>query len=927
MNHIMDMAALMNRVKLQFPKIESERVQRPHLLARLDEVIQKQHGIALLIAPTGFGKTTLAADWAASQTAPVAWLSLDVEDNDVMTFLLYMTEAIRGVEEEMGQEALQMIQSPQPPSYLIVLKALLHDLKKRSGSPLCVVLDDYQAISANPVREVINYLIESMPPAFRLIILSKIDPPMAVPRLRVEGRLVEIRTADLRFTAEEAELFLSDYMGLSLSADEIATLNQRIEGWPAGLQMAGLAMQVGQDVDFIHRFSGSKSYILDYLADAVLDRQEKGVQNFLLKTSVLSRVSASLASAMLLTRPIGGFEDVTVDADSAYCQQLLDHLYRSKMFVTPLDEEHAWFQYHPLFAELLRTKLHIIDHAAFKDLHLRACDWYQQCENMVGAVNHALMAEETEKALSLFERHALTLLAEGNMAALGRWVGMLVEDEVRSRPWLCISQAWVMAYAGRLSGLEGLLAHADLQSKQIASEEERQSIFGHIAAIRSFLSVLTGDMATAVRWNKKAAKSLPKGDYWVSGMQYWITGTIARVQGKLDQSAGSFEEVMRSGQVIGNMWSVITAATEMALVRYIQGDLNAARRTLEDAMTMAYQQGVENYSCMSRLQTALANIDYEQGKLEAAFRLIEMSIDSNRFWKNPNHLIYAYATCAHIQLSSGDGTGAANTLEQADQEMRGLPVMSSVIALLDSARIRLWISKNHSTAANDWLARNEISSMVNKGKRKLSNTYQEDVELNQTTAVRVLLYQDRVDDAFTLLDRLMPAASAGGRTRAIIQFTILYAIAKEMSGQTESALHWLDQALELAQKPGFVQMFVDEGQPMERLLKLVAGSERMGSAYAGRILPVFSAPKPVVRVRSIPKPVRVEQKMIIGTLSNREKEVLNLIAAGLTNQQIGLRLVISTGTVKAHSANIYRKLAAGNRVQAVERARALKLLS
>jgi LuxR family transcriptional regulator, maltose regulon positive regulatory protein len=917
----------MNRVKLQFPKIESERVQRPHLLARLDEVLQKQDGIAVMVAPTGFGKTTLASDWASSQTTPVAWLSLDVEDNDVMTFLLYMTEAIRGAEGEMGQEALQMIQSPQPPSYLIVLKALLHDLKKRRHSPLCVVLDDYQAISANPVREVINYLIESMPPAFRLIILSRIDPPMALSRLRFEDRLVEIRTADLRFTAAEAALFLSEYMGLMLSADEIASLNQRIDGWPAGLQMAGLAMQEGQDFDFIHRFSGSKSYILDYLADAVLDRQEKGIQNFLLKTSVLSRVSASLASAMLLTRPISGFEDVPVDADSADCQQLLEYLYRSKMFVTPLDEEHVWFQYHPLFAELLRTRLHIIDHAAFKELHLRACDWYQQCENMVGAVNHALMAEETQEALSLFERHAVTLLTEGNMAALGRWVGMLVEDEVRSRPWLCISQAWVMAYAGRLSGLEGLLAHAELLSKQISSEEERQSILGHIAAIRSFLSVLTGDVVTAIRWNKRASKNLPKGDYWVSGMQHWIAGTIARVQGKLEQSAGSFEEVMRTGQAIGNMWSLITAATELALVRYLQGDLGAARRILEDAMTMAHQQGVENYSCMNRLQTTLANIDYEQGKLEAALHLVEMAIEGNRFWKNPNHLIYAYATCAHIQLSSGDGTGAANTVEHADQEMRGLPVMGSVMALLDSAKIRLWISKNHSAGLNDWMTKNDISSAVNKGKRKLSKMYQEDLELNQTTAVRVLLYQNRAEDALTLLDQLLPEASAGGRTRAIIQFTILYAVAKEMNGQTESALHWLDQALELAEKPGFVQMFVDEGQLMERLLKLVAGSDRMGSTYAGRILPVFSAPKPVIRVRSIPKPVRVEQKMIIGTLSNREKEVLNLIAAGLTNQQIGLRLVISTGTVKAHSANIYRKLAAGNRVQAVERARALKLLS
>jgi LuxR family transcriptional regulator, maltose regulon positive regulatory protein len=922
----LNIGALMNRVKLQLPAAYMKRVARPHLIARLEEASERPNCLSLIIAPSGFGKTTLAASWATKQPFDVAWLSLDVEDNDVIIFLNHLIEAIRSVETSVGNEAFQMIRSPQPPSYLVLLKSLLSDLAKCTH-PLAMVLDDYHVISANRVREAIIFLMERLPSHLHLVILSRSDPPFALPQLRLQNRLVEIKTADLRFSSEESEQFFRDTMGLSLSAEDVAMLNQRIEGWPAGLQMAGLAMRGKQNViDFIKEFSGSNHYIVDHLAGAVFDRQEKHTQIFLLKTCILSRVNAALAEAMLQSRSIRGYEDLHGDSAGQDCQKTLENLVRANMFVVPLDEEHTWFQYHPLFADLLRSRLHVVDHPAFKELHLNAHAWYKQNGSIQDAVNHALMAEEPLQAVILVEQHATELLAQGDLAALGRWIGLLVEDEIKSRPWLCISQAWVNIFAGRLSGLDALLEQAEKLATQTMKEAEQRQVSIHSAIIRSYLEVLIGNTPAAVRWNKFAARRLGQSEDWASSMHHWVTGTLARLQDNLEQSAISFAKVMHIGKVVGNRWTIISAATDQGQVKLAQGDIVEARRIFEEALELVNPQSDRNLGCVSRLLTALANVDYEQGRLETALSRVEAAIEGNRFWKNPNNLAHAYATCARIQLAVNDFSGASDTLKQADHEMRGLPVPGSVAALLDAGRVRMWLGTGDLASADDWVKNKSNPVLLGGRRRKSRHILTEDVEIIQATAIRVLLAQKRLDVVNRLIDQLLPAASASGRRRAAMEFMVLRSIAYESAGQTDSAVDWMDKALQLARQSDFIQIFVDEGLSIQHLLDLVAASDRESSSFARRLLAALAAPKPVIQVRSIPKQVHVQQPLVIGSLSKREKEVLNLIAAGLTNHQIGLRLVISTGTVKAHSANIYRKLAAGNRVQAVERARELKLL-
>jgi LuxR family transcriptional regulator, maltose regulon positive regulatory protein len=449
----------MDRIKLQLPRTLIRYLERPHLSARLDQVFSAAYRLVLISAPSGFGKTTLAASWAKNQQR-AAWLTLDVEDNDVMSFLQYFTESIRMIDADVGLETLEMIRSPQPPSQVVLLKALLHDLSKITR-PMCIILDDYQAISANPVREVVSAILDDMPAALRMVIISRSQPSFNLRRMRLDQLLIEIRIEDLRFTKEEAISFLLDCMKLPLSPSDTILVNERVEGWPAGLQMAALALLGRDDVSgFLNEYSGSSHYLLDYLGNSVFARQNQGMQQFLLKTSVLESVNAQIASTVMKTRPVEGHEDLFEQFDTEQCQAMLEDLHQSHMFLSAMDDDRVWFRFHQLFLELLRTRLHILDHNLMRDLHLQAAAWYKDNGEMREAINHVLQAQDVSRAEKLFEEYAAALLDKGDMASLGRWLKLLTEDHVRTSPWLSVAQAWVMAFAGRLNGLAELLDRA-----------------------------------------------------------------------------------------------------------------------------------------------------------------------------------------------------------------------------------------------------------------------------------------------------------------------------------------------------------------------------------------------------------------------------------------------------------------------------------
>jgi LuxR family transcriptional regulator, maltose regulon positive regulatory protein len=916
----------MDRIKLQSPQTLIRYLERPHLSARLDQIFTGTHRLVLISAPAGFGKTTLAAKWARSQER-VAWLTLDVEDNDVMSFMQYFTEAIRSIDADIGLETLEMIRSPQAPSQLVLLKALLHDLA-RIASPLCIILDDYQAISANPVREIVSAILDDMPSALRMVIISRSEPSLNLRRMRLDQFLIEIRIEDLRFTKEEATSFLHESMTHALDPNDAVLVNERVEGWPAGLQMAVLALMGREDVpDFLNEYSGSSHYLLDYLGNAVFTRQNQGMQHFLLKTSVLESVNAQLASAVMKTRPVEGYEGQLEQFDTVQCQAILEELHQSHMFLSAMDGDHVWFRFHQLFLELLRTRLHIVDHNLMSDLHLQAASWFQDNSDMREAINHVLQAQDRSRAEKLFEQYAAALLDKGDIALLGRWLKLLTEDHVRMSPWLCVAQGWVMAFAGRLTGLAELLDRAAQLSEHIGSEVERRMITAHILIIRGFLALMIGNIPGAARASKNASRYLPSTVHWVCGMYHWVRGSIARMQGHLDESIIAFDAMLKSGQGVDNIWMVVTAATEQGIVFYTQGNLRDAQAIFEENLERVRVSRFRSFGCVSRLKIALAQVLYERSKFESAMNLVDDAIEGNRFWKNPNNLVYAYGLRSLIQWSSGNFSDAVETMQLADQEMRVLPVMGIVSALLNAVRVKIWLTSGELVEAAEWAAYIMSARRKDKPSRNKPAIYQEDSELNLITVVRVLLAKHDLVEALELINELEPAALAGGRGRTVIHLRVLRAAVLDAAGQSESALESLQQALREAHEQDYVRLFLDEVPLIEGLLNTIIERGGEEAEYAGRLLSVSNAPKPMIPTRTILKPARHKKNPVIEPLSQREKEVLRLIAAGMTNHQIATQLVISTGTVKAHSANIYRKLAAGNRAQAVERAQSLKLLT
>jgi LuxR family transcriptional regulator, maltose regulon positive regulatory protein len=464
-------------------------------------------------------------------------------------------------------------------------------------------------------------------------------------------------------------------------------------------------------------------------------------------------------------------------------------------------------------------------------------------------------------------------------------------------------------------------------NEQVSSEAERRMITAHILIIRGFLALMIGNIPGAVRASKNAARYLPTTVHWVCGMHHWVKGSIARMQGLLDDSALAFDAMLKSGQAVDNIWMVVTAATEQGIIFYIQGSLSEAQAIFEENLERVGSSRFRSFGCVSRLKTALAQVLYEQGQFENAMELVDDAIEGNRSWKNPNNLVYAYALRALIQWSSGNLSDAAETLQLADQEMRVLPVMGVVSALLNAVRVKVWLTTGEITEAANWAAYIMSARRKDKPARNKSANYQEDSELNLITVVRVLLAKHNLVEALELINELEPAAFAGGRWRSVIHLRVLRAAVLEAAGQSKSALESLQGALRQAHDQGYVRLFVDECPAIAGLLNIIIERGGEEADYAARLLSVSHAPKPMVQTRTILKPARPNKNPVIEPLSQREKEVLRLIAAGMTNHQIATQLVISTGTVKAHSANIYRKLAAGNRAQAVERAHALNLLT
>ena len=906
--------------KLYVPKWRPGLVSRPRLIERLDQGIERK--LTLVSAPAGFGKTTVLAEWLAATPAserPGAWVSLDQSDNDPALFWAYFITALQTVQIGVGENALSLLHSSQPPPIEALLGTLLNEITTISHD-FVLVLDDYHVIDAQPVHSAVTFLVDHLPPQMNLVIASRADPPLPLARMRGRGELTELRAADLRFTPDEAAAFLNDVMGLDLSPQDVETLEARTEGWIAGLQLAALSMQGREDVPgFITAFTGDDRYIIDYLVEEVLERQPERVRSFLLQTSILDRLSGSLCDA------------VTGQEDS---KGLLEALERGNLFVVPLDDKRHWYRYHHLFADVLQA--HSIEEQPDRvpTLHRRASEWYENNGLPADAVRHALAGEDFERAAGLIELAVPAMRRTRQDATLFGWLKALPDELVRARPVLNAHYANELLRLGELEAAETRVrdverwldnASGDTGQRPVApavemvvvDEEEFRKLPIHIAIFRAVLAQALGDVPGTVKYARRALELSPEEEHLGRGAAAALLGLASWASGDLEAAHRTFADGMASLQMAGNISDVISGTHVLAEIRVAQGRLHEAESTYQQSLQLATEQGQPVPLGTAVLYTGLSELRREQDDLEAATQHLLTSKELGKHADLPENRSHWCVAMARIKETQGDLDGALDLLDEAERlYIRGInPEVRPVAAL----KTRTWVVKGRLTDALGWVSERGLS--VDDDLSFLR-------EFEHITLARVLIAQYKSDgadrsihEAVGLLERLLKAAEDGERTGTVIEILVQQALAHEAQGDIPPALASLERALALAEPEGYVRIFVDEGGAMRNLLRHAAAAG-IAAAYTKRLLSAFDQPAQPAS----PASRRPGAPGLAEPLTEREAEILRLISVGMTNQEIGGQLVISVATVKRHITNIYGKLGVSHRTQATARANELDLL-
>jgi len=895
------------QTKLYVPRLRPSLIPRPHLIQKLNRGLHRK--LTLISAPAGFGKTTLITEWIAGCERPFAWLSLDERDSDLTRFLQYLIAALQTLNSAIGTKTSALLTSGQPPTES-TLTTLLNEITA-VPQEFALVLDDYHMLDAPPIDQALTFLLDHLPPQMHLVITTREDPSLPLSRLRVRGQLTELRASDLRFTVEETAVFLNQMMGLNLSEENITALETRTEGWIAGLQMAALSMQGQKDIThFIQSFSGSHHFVLDYLVEEVLQQQPENVQDFLLQTAVLDQLTASLCNA--LTGEGNG-------------QKILELLERANLFLIPLDNERRWYRYHHLFADLLRQRLQQSTEADdIAALHIRASQWYEANGLENKAIHHAFAAKDFEQAARLIELVWPEMDGTFQTATWLEWADALPADLFRTRPALTVYYAWAYLNNGNLEAAEAQLQEAERlldkttdgsQEIVIVDKERLHTLRGSIASARTYHAQALGDNAKTMKYAQQALDLLPEDDYINRGPAASLLALMYWAEGKLEAAYQYLAEAMNGFKLAGQMTFAISGTYGLADIKIAQGHLREAVKIYERSLQLAQEQEETSIRGTTDLYWGLGMLHHEQGHVEIAKHCFSKSEALGEQMALPDWPHRRNRALAQMKAAQGSFAEALDLLDEAERlYFRGpVPDIRPIAAL----RAQVWVKQGRLTAAREWAREQEIS---------IDDDLSYLREFEHLTFVRLLIAEYKsnqteqaISDATQLLKRLLKAAEAGQRMESVLVILVIQALAYEAQNDIASACKPLERALTIAKPEGYVRLFVDEGSPMARLLyeALARGIE---PETVHQLLAAFPAadsePPPS------PPPTAVESGLF-EPLSEREIEVLQFIAEGLTNQEVANQLYLSLHTVKVHARNIYGKLDVKNRTEAVAKARAL----
>jgi LuxR family maltose regulon positive regulatory protein len=939
--------------KLYIPKTRPNLVFRSRLTKQLITGLDRK--LTLICAPAGFGKTTVLSEWIPQSDCCVTWVSLDEGDNDPARFWIYFVAALQTMQKDFGKNALVLLQSIQSAPIESILTSLLNEITTFPDS-FAQVLDDYQVIHNQSIHDAVHFLIEHMPPHMHLVITSRTDPPLPLSRLRAQHQLNEIRADDLRFTNDETREFLDRALDLRLSAEQINALETRTEGWIAGLQLVALALQspakgqIQADVsEFIQMFSGKDRYIGSYLVEEVLNQRPKATLDFLLRTSILDRLCGPLCDAVLGIDHRGIVEPRDLETGDpsligrTQSQAILERLEQANMLILPLDTERKWYRYHHLFADVLRVRLQESSPELIPELHQRAAAWYESNGFLAEAVEHSLAGSNLDQAVRLIERVAPPTIVRGQVHTALAWLQELPDEIMRDHPALCVIHSGALMFTNQFETAESRLLDSEQYVAAFPNQESEKIRFirGMIAMSRATLVRISGDLKNCVDFALQSLTLLPEKEvFWRASplvhaaSAYLITGDVSRLYEEQAKAA------LEPARVTGNLFTILRSITNLARLQALQGRLHKAAATYEQALR-ASPTDLQLLIGGAAYYFGLASLYYEWNELEQAERCLSQGIDQvlGAITVDADVITWGYITMARLQQAQGNETGALEALEmltQLAEERKFRPYLKTRKA---AAQARIWLAQGNLPAAVAWAHNTDL--------RPTDENLAYDLEAEYLTLARVAIAQGRenpddlhLQDAIPLLDRLLQVAEAGSRMGHVIEILSLRAQAHSALKVRADALADIERALLLAESEGFVRSFVDEGEPLRLLIsefRSMAGKQQSRMRlvrqstllnYVDRLLSAFSVRSPVIA----PGPRISEQAQyrqgdsLQVTLSERELEVLRLIAEGASNRDIAERLVIANPTVKRHVSNIFNKLGVSSRTQAVAAGREIGLI-
>lgn len=901
--------------KLFAPRLPAGFVPRPRLLERLDAGLAG--GLMLVSAPAGYGKTALVAEWARQRA--VGWLSLDPADNDPTRFWRHVLAALDGVRPGTAQRVEPALGPPTPTSLEEPLTALINDLANESDpTPIVLALDDYQVIDAAAVHESLTFLVEHRPPQLHLVVLSRADPALPLARLRATGQLAEVRADDLRFSVDETQTLLRTALQLSLREATAAALTARTEGWAAGLRLASLSLQGRSDADdFVQAFSGSHRYVLDYLTEEVLERQAEPVRRFLLETSVLERLTGSLCDA------------VTGRRDG---RAMLDTIERANLFVVPLDDVREWWRYHHLFADLLRGRLHHEWPERVPELHANAADWYERRGFVEDAISHALQARDADRAARLVEQQVDEFLLRNEEATLERWLAALPADVRAARPRLQVAQADLALSRGNLQAAERALDTAE-RAAATAPREPYEPSVGNSASLvanvpaavafwRAYIAELHGDTEQANSLDRRALTELGDDQSALASVVRLHLRTTQLLGGEMRDAERDVTSAIAAFQSAGQVYLAMRAIEILGHVQRARGRLEAAQETYRWALEIANAREGTPPPSAGIAYAGMAEVAYWRDDLDEASRFASQAIRLCRSMAYRRPMAAAVATLARVRWAQGDPDGVEDAFAQ-DPHVASSVGVSSVLNPIPALRARLLLARGDVSATARWTDERGLGPDDDVSYPR---------EAEYLLLARMLLAEGRLDQALALLQRLHALAERQGRSGSVLEIDALRAVALAEAGDVSSAVAALSEALALAQPEGYVRILVDEGPAMRALLVRHLAAQRDDEtwshpdrlAYLGKLMRAFESGE----TAETPAGGRgVGVTGLVEALSEREVEVLRLLAAGKSNQEIAEELFVALDTVKKHVSHILAKLGASNRTEATARARALGLLA